>query len=70
MMFDKTPAPTVLEAVITVPLRPERDEVSVAQSPEKLAGMASESCGKSSEPQPANIIKLTERAVASLAFAG
>jgi hypothetical protein len=69
MMFDKRPAPTVLEAVMTVPLSPDIDDVSVAQSPEKLAGIASESCGKSSEPQPANMIKLTERA-ASLTFSG
>jgi hypothetical protein len=45
MMFDNKPADTVLEPVITVPLSPEMDVANVAQSPENVAGTASDSCG-------------------------
>jgi hypothetical protein len=40
-MLESNPAATVLDPVMTVPLRPAIDVAKVAQSPEKVAGIAS-----------------------------
>ena len=70
-MFESKPAGTVLEPVMTVPRSPEIEVANVAQSPEKFAGIASDSCGREGlSPQPASAKTLSAAKMALTFWVG
>jgi hypothetical protein len=58
----------VLEPVITVPLSPEIDVANVAQSPEKVEGIASDSCGNAESPPHPTSVSADRAAINELNF--